>query len=137
MKGPSSPESIIEPSKFSFPPQTPSSPRDLPNIDLPYLPPREHCDYYIARYFEEVHCLYWLYPTEQFHARLEETYLNYHTISSRSWLCSLYSICALGAAGGDQVNDPVFAEMITGGARGSTGRLVHSTDPSPACLEQN
>jgi hypothetical protein len=119
LKGVPSPESIIEPSKFSFPPRASTSPNATPDAsihDLPYLPPRDCCNYYVSRFFEEVHCIYWLYPAEQFYARLDETYAGCVT-PSRPWLCSLYSICALGAVGGNKWTNFAFAELVSSGAR--------------------
>ncbi|TVY82146.1 putative transcriptional regulatory protein [Lachnellula suecica] len=125
MKGAPSPESLIEPSKFSFPPRSPTSPnvlQDIPIHDQPYLPPRDYCNYYVSRFFEEVHCIYWLYPVEQFHARLDETYSSCGTVSSRSWLCALYSICALGAVEGDTMDGPACFEPESNGGKGNTDR---------------
>ena len=39
--------------------------------------------------------MYWLYPSEQFHNRLDALYSNHESIPSMSWLCSLYSILAM------------------------------------------
>lgn len=47
-----------------------------------------------------MHCIYWLFPVEQFHARLDDTYIRGSSEASSSWLCSLYAIFALGAASG-------------------------------------
>ena len=103
MKDPPSPEEkasrIISPPKSDFPPQKPMTAKLLDACTgQPYLPPREYCNHYVTRFFEEVHCIYWLFPIEQFHARLDETYASTGDAVSSSWLCALYSICALGAA---------------------------------------
>lgn len=66
------------------------------NLINPYLPPREYCDYYVARYFEDIHCTYWLFPVDQFYARLDKAYKE-KTAPSCSWLCCMYSIFALVA----------------------------------------
>lgn len=107
IKDPPSPEleesKIILPPKDDFPPVKPERVKLLEEVtssDQPYLPPREYCDYYVARFFEEVHCIYWLFPIEQFHARLDDTYIRGSSEVSSSWLCSLYAIFALGAASG-------------------------------------
>ncbi|KAH6668896.1 aldehyde dehydrogenase-like protein [Halenospora varia] len=105
MKGPPSPEKVIGPSKFAFPPQKPPAPAALLSISTPdqmYLPPRDRCNQYVDRFFEEVHCVYWLYPAEQFYARLDATYADRSVPPSYSWLCSLYSMFALGAASTDE-----------------------------------
>jgi hypothetical protein len=68
-----------------------------PQLD-PSKPPEEGiflaCS---SRYFEEVHCLYWLYSSEDFHTRLEATYSDAYMQQPVSWLCSMHSIFALGA----------------------------------------
>lgn len=53
---------------------------------------------YVSRYFEDSHCIYWLYSSEQFYARLEATYANMNqgTPCTFSWMCSLYCIFAVG-----------------------------------------
>jgi hypothetical protein len=80
----------------SLPPATPeSTPGSVPCGEI-HLPSRNLCFRYVSRYFDEVHCLYWLYSSEQFHTRLEHTYAN-HAPSSASWICSLYSIIAMGS----------------------------------------
>lgn len=61
--------------------------------------------------------MYWLYPSEQFHSRLDDTYHDDGATSSKSWLCSLYSIFALGAAadsaGEDGLLNGNFSEGIS------------------------
>ena len=79
----------------SLPPNTPgSTPGSVLHSEIT-LPPREQCYQYVSRYFDEVHCLYWLYSSEQFHTRLEHTYSS-RSPATASWICSLYSIFALG-----------------------------------------
>ena len=80
----------------TLPPNTPgSTPGSILHSEIS-LPPRDHCLQYISRYFDEVHCLYWLYSSEQFHTRLERTYSS-QAPATASWICSLYSIFALGS----------------------------------------
>jgi aldehyde dehydrogenase (NAD+) len=62
-----------------------------------YLPPRDLCMDYVARFFDQIHCIYWFYSSEQFYSRLDETYEMHGTTSSSSWLCALYSIFAMGS----------------------------------------
>jgi aldehyde dehydrogenase (NAD+) len=59
------------------------------------LPPLEECQVSIMRYFEEVHCLYWLFSSDRFHIQLEKTYRTPLEKLTASWLCSLYSILAI------------------------------------------
>lgn len=93
-------QDIIQPlTTTSLPPQTPESSCGLDNQEQVYLPAVEHATAYIQRYFDEVHCLYWLFSTEQFHERLHETYMTGGVVASASWLCCLYSIFALGSTG--------------------------------------
>lgn len=111
---------IILPPKDPYPPQKPSRVkllREPASPSHPYLPPRQYCDYYVARYFEEVHCIYWLYPVEQFHARLDDTYMRGGGAATSSWLCSLYAIFALGAASGENSKSTLFADFVSEEAR--------------------
>lgn len=103
---------IIQPlSTTSLPPATPESSIGVnPGSDACsgsachhqpiYLPPLEHASACVQRYFDEVHCLYWLFSTEQFHERVHETYLTGGVLASASWLCCLYCVYAIGSAGG-------------------------------------
>ncbi|KAJ5654645.1 hypothetical protein N7490_001648 [Penicillium lividum] len=61
------------------------------------LPPQDICQRQVMRYFEEVHCLYWLYSPERFHIQLEETYRDPQQNTKASWRCSLYSILAVSS----------------------------------------
>ncbi|RBR14409.1 hypothetical protein FVER53590_04341 [Fusarium verticillioides] len=51
-----------------------------------------------ARFFEQVHCLYWIYSAESFYTRLETTYSGDAGQLTASWLCSLHGIVALCAS---------------------------------------
>ncbi|KAH7213155.1 hypothetical protein DER44DRAFT_692412, partial [Fusarium oxysporum] len=51
-----------------------------------------------ARFFEQVHCLYWIYSAESFYTRLETTHSGDVGQITASWLCSLHSIVALCAS---------------------------------------
>ncbi|VTT81633.1 unnamed protein product [Fusarium fujikuroi] len=51
-----------------------------------------------ARFFEQVHCLYWIYSAESFYTRLETTYSGDNGQMTASWLCSLHGIVALCAS---------------------------------------
>ncbi|KAF2198128.1 hypothetical protein GQ43DRAFT_474818 [Delitschia confertaspora ATCC 74209] len=100
------PDIILPPKVGSFPPSLPpTSPKHSRSINNDvYLPPREASDYYVSRFFQEVHCTHWFYAGETFHSRLEATYASSDEMQSKSWLCALYSIFAVGAAaqeGGD------------------------------------
>jgi hypothetical protein len=80
----------------SMPPASPeSTPGSVPYGEI-QLPARDVCFRYVSQYFDEVHCLYWLYSSEQFHTRLEQTY-SYPAPSAASWICSLYAIIAMGS----------------------------------------
>lgn len=58
-----------------------------------------------TRFFEQVHCIHWLYSSEQFHTRLQATYLHKDREMPSSWLCSLYCIFALGSMGTPLLED--------------------------------
>jgi hypothetical protein len=98
---------IINPPKVgSYPPTllTPSPSQDNPDANESYyLPPRDSCDYYISRFLEDVHCTYWFYSVETFLNRVDITYSDeYTTEITSSWMCSLYSIFAIGSAKSDE-----------------------------------
>jgi hypothetical protein len=61
------------------------------------LPPQDICQRQVMRYFEEVHCLYWLYSPERFHVQLEKTYRDPQQNLKASWRCSLYSILSISS----------------------------------------
>lgn len=67
------------------------------SLDLSTLPSQDVLLACAARYFEEVHSMYWLYSSEDFYSRLEVTYSNTTPQHTDSWLCSLHSIVALTA----------------------------------------
>lgn len=52
---------------------------------------------YVRRFFDQIHSMYWFYSSEQFYAQLDRTLQDGGTTASASWLCSLYSIFALGS----------------------------------------
>ncbi|KAK3323139.1 fungal-specific transcription factor domain-containing protein [Cercophora scortea] len=62
-----------------------------------YLPPRALCMTYAARFFDQIHCIYWFYSSEQFYTRLDHTLEDGGTTASASWLCALYAILAMGS----------------------------------------
>lgn len=74
-------------SPLTFPP-SPGHPSEL-------IPPQDLLTACAARFFEHVHCLYWLYSSEDFYTRLETTYSGDSSQQTGSWLCSLQSLVAL------------------------------------------
>ncbi|KAJ5827171.1 Fungal specific transcription factor [Penicillium robsamsonii] len=62
-----------------------------------YLPPNNLCMRYAGLFFQEIHCLYWFYSLEQFYSMLDQTLEGRGIGMSASWLCSLYSIFAIGS----------------------------------------
>ncbi|KAK3689087.1 hypothetical protein B0T22DRAFT_490617 [Podospora appendiculata] len=77
-------------------PPSSSSPPDPPRI---YLPPRDVCQRYAFRFFDEIQSIYWFYSPEQFYTLVDRTYLpGGAEASSASWLCSLYCIFAICSA---------------------------------------
>jgi hypothetical protein len=94
------PSIIPTPRVGQYPPSLPApSPSTDPGVEEPfYLPTRKLCDLYVARFLEDVHCTYWLYPVEDLLRRVDDTYLVAAPSSSSSWMCSLYCMFAIGAA---------------------------------------
>ena len=52
---------------------------------------------YVGRFFEQVYCTYWFYSAEDFYPRLEQTMEEGGASASASWLCSIYSVFAIGS----------------------------------------
>ncbi|QKX54948.1 uncharacterized protein TRUGW13939_02038 [Talaromyces rugulosus] len=91
-------EHIITPLKqSSLPPPTPDIVSSV-SSEPPYLPPKALCNHYVARFLSNIQSVYWFYSLEQFHIRLEETLSTSGILARASWLCSLYSIFAMGSA---------------------------------------
>ncbi len=93
------PSIIPGPRVGAYPPNlsTPS-PASSGNQDYRiHLPARQLCDIYVSRYLEDVNSTYWLYPVQDLVQRVDYTYAD-PSSSSSSWMCSLYSIFAIGAA---------------------------------------
>lgn len=80
---------VIPAAKFQPKPVTPPWEPMLPKKDIVLA-----CS---SCYFEEVHSLYWIFSSEEFHSRLEATYTDASAQQTHSWLCSLHSIVAMGA----------------------------------------
>ncbi|SPO07712.1 uncharacterized protein DNG_10407 [Cephalotrichum gorgonifer] len=88
---------IITPLNFGpLPPTTPESGNGGRRTAV-YLPPRQLCMAYVARFFDQLHCTYWFYPSEQFYPRLDQTLEDRGASASSSWLCALYSILTIGS----------------------------------------
>ncbi|KAK2781492.1 hypothetical protein FQN52_001602 [Onygenales sp. PD_12] len=88
---------IIAPLKSGLlPPTSPESPISTRRGEM-YLPSRQVCMHYVAKFFDDIHCMYWFYSPEQFYTLLDQTLEDMGTSCSSSWLCSLYSIFALGS----------------------------------------
>ena len=61
------------------------------------LPPREMLLASVSCFFEQVHCTYWLFSSEEFYGRVEDSYADIGEAYTNSWMCILYSVTALGA----------------------------------------
>lgn len=103
--------SIIAPPKVgSYPPTLPSPSPSLessPARERYYLPPRQTCDFYVAKFLEDVHSTHWFYSMESFLNRVDNTYSGSTISVTDSWICSLYSIFAIGSSSlGDEGTRP-------------------------------
>jgi hypothetical protein len=93
---------VIAPLKTGLlPPRTPESLTGSARGAGVYLPPAAMAMRYAGFFFQEVHCLYWFYSLEQFYGALEVTLEDHGAKASASWLCSLYSIFAIGSMAPD------------------------------------
>ncbi len=66
-----------------------------------YLPPRDVCQRYAMRFFDEIQSIYWFYSPEQFYTLVDKTYAErgMGSSGSASWLCSLYCVFSICSAG--------------------------------------
>jgi hypothetical protein len=95
------PSIIPAPKVGAYPPTLPvASPSNTDSgaEESYYLPSRQLCDIYVSRFLEDVHCTHWLYQVEELLRRVDSTYSELAESSSSSWMCSLYTIFAIGAA---------------------------------------
>ncbi|KAK3688886.1 fungal-specific transcription factor domain-containing protein [Podospora appendiculata] len=95
-----------------------------------YLPPRALCMTYAARFFDQIHCIYWFYSSEQFYTRLDHTLEDRGTTASASWLCALYAILAMGST------RPVGAAGVAVDAKTSLEYLAMARDLSIAATDE-
>lgn len=65
-------------------------------VDMRF-PSREICARYIDLFFEQVHCIYWVFSTEQLYSQLDKALEHGPTSSSPSWLCSFFSIFTIAS----------------------------------------
>ncbi|KAK3380815.1 hypothetical protein B0H63DRAFT_396681 [Podospora didyma] len=90
---------MIPLTRSRLPPEPPESLNSGGDYDSGiYLPPREICQVYAMRFFEELQSIYWFYSPEQFFTLVDKTYADHGASSSASWLCSLYCIFAICSA---------------------------------------
>ena len=90
--------------------------KHLPALSRSYvnwvLPPRDLADAMVQRFFEQIHCIFWVFHREHFQALYEETYAHKATRAaeqgvmpididegseafSAGWLCVLFTVFAL------------------------------------------
>ncbi|KAK7419278.1 hypothetical protein QQX98_003430 [Neonectria punicea] len=78
------------------PPPTPESSLGVKctprQINLPY---RDLCNRCVARFFRDIHSVYWFFSAEQLYTTLDRIYAGDATAATPATLCSLYSILAL------------------------------------------
>ncbi|RSL82331.1 hypothetical protein CEP51_005252 [Fusarium floridanum] len=84
-----------------------------------------------AQYFEEVHSMYWLFSSEDFYLRLENTYSGPESPRSNSWLCSLHSLvalCVLGMPATDELSHAQLAHTSLESAKLYASRVTDEAD---------
>ncbi|RSL68878.1 hypothetical protein CEP53_002441 [Fusarium sp. AF-6] len=84
-----------------------------------------------ARYFEEVHSMYWLFSSEDFYLRLDNTYLEPEGAQTNSWLCSLHSLVALCISGlsvSDELSHVQLAHTSLESAKLYASRVTDEAD---------
>ncbi|KAJ5971239.1 uncharacterized protein N7479_001157 [Penicillium vulpinum] len=88
---------VVVPLKTGLlPPTTPECVASQHRVEH-YLPCHRLCMEYTARFFAQAHSMHCFYSLEQFYTLLDHTLENRGRTSSYSWLCSLYSIFAIGS----------------------------------------
>lgn len=60
-----------------------------------FLPRQDLCTRCIARFFRDVHSIYWFFSAERFYATLDRIYTGDGSAATSSMLCALYSILAI------------------------------------------
>ncbi|KAL2206876.1 hypothetical protein CC79DRAFT_1358677 [Sarocladium strictum] len=78
------------------------------------LPPQTVVTSCATRFFEQVHCLYWLFSTEDFYSRLETTYRGGtdKSLQTGSWLCLLQSMVACASCDSGPDDGPRLPESL-------------------------
>ncbi|KXG52244.1 Transcription factor [Penicillium griseofulvum] len=89
--------SVVIPLKTGLlPPTTPENVANQHRVEH-YLPCHRLSMEYTTRFFAQAHSMHCFYSVEQFYTMLDHTLENRGKTSSASWLCSLYSIFAIGS----------------------------------------
>ncbi|KAJ5817050.1 hypothetical protein N7447_009283 [Penicillium robsamsonii] len=112
---PSDPRVVIPLKTGLLPPTTPESVASQHRVEH-YLPCHRLSMEYTARFFAQAHSMHCFYSLEQFYTMLDHTLENQGKTSSSSWLCSLYSIFAIGSIrpkGTPTTPDKTLPEDIT------------------------
>ncbi|KAJ5520751.1 hypothetical protein N7463_001204 [Penicillium fimorum] len=79
-----------------LPPTTPESVASQHRVEH-YLPCQRLSMEYTTQFFTQAHSMHCFYSVEQFYTMLDKTLQDRGKTSSASWLCSLYSIFAIGS----------------------------------------
>ncbi|KAF4768624.1 hypothetical protein HAV15_002367 [Penicillium sp. str.  len=88
---------VVVPLKTGLlPPTTPESVASQHRVEH-YLPCQRLSMEYTTRFFAQAHSMHCFYSLEQFYSMLDKTIEDRGKTSSASWLCSLYSIFAIGS----------------------------------------
>lgn len=88
---------VVVPLKTGLlPPTTPESIASQSRTEH-YLPCYQLSLVYTSRFFAQAHSMHCFFSPEQFYAQLDHTLENKGRNASPSWLCSLYSIYAIGS----------------------------------------
>ncbi|KAF9886734.1 hypothetical protein FE257_011111 [Aspergillus nanangensis] len=127
---------IIRPLKTGLlPPATPDD-IDTDWRKKAFLPCRQICMHYVARFFEHIHPMYWFYSSEQFFSLLDQTLDNEEFVISASWLCSLYCIFALGSLRPRDKGSSSTVPGIPEDAKSATEYLQYAKELSLAVAEE-
>jgi hypothetical protein len=101
----SDPRVVIPLKTGLLPPTTPENVANQHRVEH-HLPCHRLSMEYTTRFFAQAHSMHCFYSVEQFYTMLDHTLENRGKTSNASWLCSLYSIFAIGSIRPNGITTP-------------------------------
>jgi len=112
-----------------LPPETPESSSALGltaagGLQQVYLPRRDLCNRSVARFFNEIHCIYWFFSAERFYMHLDRIYSGDSSATTPSMLCSLYCILALTCESEAAAHEGMPTESYTSASTSTASKYL-------------